>query len=393
MKRSFVMFFFLRGAAAVGSLIFTVIVAQHYTPDKVASTFLTIVYLYSFSMIAKGGMDVVALRAKFEGQSGKLILNILLTSLLFVFLSLFLVFMFFLVSGRKEVFPVAMMILPFSLNFILSSLFRSVGKVFQSSVLEPGYTFLFSALVIAAYSDYIEPILCITFGFYLQFLYGIYRSSALFRFKRSYVSPFFIKKLVGKGRSFIGISLLSYLTMWLPALIVESSLSQQDFVDYTLAMRMLAPVAFVIITIDYFISKYVRDDEFLRSDGFVILVNKSRFVSSLAVVCVVFIAYLIFEFDLVVLAELSDTVFYLFLVFSVGYLVQSLVGPMGVCLNMTGNERYVAIASYIQFLTVLFLSIFIGNLGLYFSAMTISFSLAAKSIYQLYGFRKIGVSI
>lgn len=333
-----------RGGAAIGILLFTVMLPLFYEDDIAASTLLAILYLYLLAMFSKYGIDMLLLKdipnetaTEKKNHFSSAILFVICSSVA-VSISFFTIDTLYIRSGTGG--WVVLVLIPFTCLMVFSSYLRAINKKFLSAVTENGNTFLITSLLIPILLFNVNPLLIlgvISWLFFVGFMVYFIKNSHLSFYSISIVKLHHIKKC---GYPFAVLAIMSYLIIWYPALLLEDS-SPELFVDYNLALRFVAPFTFIITTVDFFASTRVTNYIYLNEHETVSrLFYKLRafFVSLglLYVISTIWLTYWLSGYDAF---KGEFFIYYCALIFS--YYITSSLGPTGIFLNMYGQVNKV----------------------------------------------------
>ena len=274
---------------------------------------------------------------------------------------------------------------PFSALLVFSFYFRASGSIFLSAVAEPGFLFLVVSLFIlsAKFLDdtLVDPFPAFTVVNWILFLiiYCFLLKSGLFKFGCGSFSS--IKQQVTMGMPFMLLGAASYIMLWIPAFIIEVE-SPSSFVAYNLAIRMLAPVTFIIITADFYVSsrfslaKQNEDTKYIN-----MLFSNFRYLVLIvgSVYVLASLALLFYSKDFVEM--ITHEVMFFYSVFIMGYFISSLIGPCGMLLNMYGLVKYGNYATWSLALFVLILVIPVFSIyGAQGAAVLVAVSIVVKNL-------------
>lgn len=380
---SFFKLLIYRGGAAFGTLLFTLYTYSSSTVKQASMIFSFVLIIYIVTMISRFGLDILTVKdvaSLSEENSRKYfskITNIIITTnclLAIVFL-----YVYFLFYKEQEILFLSLNIIPFSMWMPISCYFRARDKNFFSALFEPGTIFLITTLVLISTNGLLilEIFTCINWVLLIFSLTYLVINQDYIISLESFRGWFSILKL---GFGYMALSVFSYVTLWLPAFFIKS-FSSGYFVDYNLAVRLIAPFTFIITTVDFFLStrfaknyvekKYhlIKDDIFLFRKFFTLFGT----------------GYLLITSGLLIIAkeyeQVTEVAFNFYVMILTGYLISSIVGPYGTLLNMSNKVRYVNYGTVSAMILVLILiypvSLFFGVNGV---VMLISISIVTRNI-------------
>ncbi|HAS6380134.1 TPA: hypothetical protein RQJ86_001455 [Vibrio vulnificus] len=386
-------FLLFRAGAAFGLLLFTLSLPYQYEIEIVSETFKTILYLYLLSMLCKWGGDMLLLKhvptlKEYEQYSWLTTMVVVSIGSVTIALCIFSLIDYFILSAG--VFESVVKILPsFVVLQLLSAYFRATEEKFISALLEHGSVFLIASLIIYFFEEYrVHPIGLLTLVFNLYccgFLLFLYFKNKV---NIKHFDCGLLKYSVRDGTSFSILAVVSYLLVWLPAFVIEN-VSASDFVGYNIAMRAVAPITFLIATVDMYLAPRITKMKSCQEHESVMLLFSS-FQKFYFVVLFFFIALFLFFHDHIGLVFENDikAVNY-FLIISFSYLFACAIGPSGMFLNMYGVVRGVNKISigllFISSILVYPLCVSFGGVG---GVVITSFVILTKSILQLFLLKK-----
>lgn len=347
--------------AALGTLLFTLLVVFYYSDEVTETVFSVILILYLLSIASRNGLELLIVK---EYHSlipidrpfwlGNMIKIIFVLSsfygLVYYFVDIFLL-------GNGYALWVLVNLFPFSSLLIFSYYFRARELKLLSALVEHGSLFLIvSALILiiqAIGGQVVNPIVILTFTNWLFFLL-IFLSLLKFNFAQfGYASYYEIKKMLISGSPFMLLAIASYMTLWIPAFVIKIE-SPKAFIDYNLAVRFLAPVTFIITTVDFYLSshfsraKVVGDIRRVNN-----LFTKFRRFFLLAGLGYIALTAILLFYAASYFDEITKQIILFYGVILTGYFASCLIGPCGILLNMYGFVRYANYATVISALLII----------------------------------------
>jgi len=366
---------FYRAGAAFGTLFFSVLITFYYSDDITEKIFSITLVLYLLSIASRSGFELLivkdyhALTCKNKPEwFGNMLSIVFVLSAIYGALYYF-IDLFFLKSGNEL--WVVVNLLPFSSLLIFSYYFRAKEFKFLSALVEHGSLFLIVSVFIVAAKliglPIENPMIILTIlnwiFFFLILILLLKFNLVQFSFTRFTI----IKKLLISGSPFMLLAIASYVTLWIPAFIIKTE-SAKAFIDYNLAVRLLAPVTFIITAVDFYLSSHFSK---AKKEGDTTIINDlfyqfRRFFLfsgvSYIVLTSVLLFYAISYFD-----EVTHQIVLFYGVVLSGYFISCLIGPCGILLNMYGLVKYANYATLISafLVTILVIPIFnvFGALG------------------------------
>lgn len=359
----------------LGTALFSVLIATLYPEEIAQNIFLLVLVLYLLSILSRNGLEMVVLK-DYCGSSQER--PLWLGNIVCVVLSMSIVYggVYYLIDclwlDYDNSLWVVLNLFPFSSLIVFSFFLRASGLMFLSAVAEPGSIFLVLSIVIMSttfLSDVlIDSILVMTITNWVLFLMTC---SFLLKFnflKFEYISLSTIRRQLLLGKPFVILALASYVLIWVPALVMQAD-SPTSFVDYTLAIRFLAPVTFMLTTADLYLSSrfsraHQRDDlkainSLFSSFRYFFLIVGSFYVATT-------IVFLLYSMSLFVI--ISEELVFFYSIILIGYLLSSLIGPCGILLSMSGLVDYANYATIsttlLVVLVVMPISAMYGGVGI-----------------------------
>lgn len=232
---------------------------------------------------------------------------------------------------------------PLTCLVVFSSYLRAREEYFYSSLTDKGTAFLGAAIIfpllieVGISVNLISVLSFIVWALFFMFMLYFIKKKELCYFD---FSIFDVIKIGSGGGSFTLLAVLSYLTVWFPAFLIENY-SVQDFIDYNLALRFVAPFTFLITTVDLFASTKVTK---------LVHTSKHHAAKELYLKFVkMFIAIGLFYFTVTVFLAFfaadsgffSQQFLFYYITLVGAYVLSSSIGPSGVFLNMYGRVKIV----------------------------------------------------
>ncbi|NOJ20343.1 lipopolysaccharide biosynthesis protein [Vibrio jasicida] len=387
-------FLLFRAGAAFGLLLFTLSLPYQYETDVVSDTFKTILYLYLLAMLCKWGGDMLLLKhipTLRESEQHSWLSTIVIISFgsMLIVLCIFGLLDFYVLGAG--VFESVVKLLPaFVILQLLSAYYRAAEEKFKSALLEHGSVFFIVSLIMYFFrGDEVHPIV------FLTLVFNVYCCGCLFvlYLKDKFNVKFFDNKLLScsfkDGASFTILAVVSYLLVWLPAFVIEN-VSESDFVGYNIAMRAVAPITFLIATIDIYLAPKITKMKGRQEHQDVMSLfasfQKLFFILFFLTIMVFYLSYSYIEF----IFEGNFKAFNYFLIISASYMVACVVGPSGMFLNMYGAVKEVNKISIGLLLISSFLVYPLCNsFGGWGGVIITSFVIFIKSLMQFFLLSKI----
>lgn len=371
---------FYRGCAALGTLLFTLYVHTYSEPSAASIIFTFILLLYLWSMIAKFGLDQIILKelpSLNDFSKIKLLSDILRIVFVICILASSINLALYLVLDLESAKWVCLNIIPFVFLQIFSAFYRAKEKKFISSVVEPGSLFFVSTLIICFFDSKYVLIVFSLVNWLFLFLF-----SFKLHHENSYINNEICGKkqlnLIRKSIGFMVLSIIAYLTLWFPAFFIQMK-SEIMFNDYNMAVRLLAPITFIITTADlYLATKFSIAFKLDGHDLIHRLIRKFRVFFVIAGGAYLMVSSIIIYWLHYKEYFFNDNVFVFYLALYLGYFLSSVVGPFGILFSMTGRVLKVNVATILSciFIFVLILPVFnyFGVIGVvYLTALSIIF--------------------
>ncbi|MCS0000069.1 hypothetical protein NB620_07210, partial [Vibrio alginolyticus] len=245
-----------RGSAAIGTLVFTIYVYIFSSKEEASLTFSFVLIIYLLSMVARFGLDIVVVKDisrmnKRDSRDlfSKVLMFLVLSSL---FLSLIIYCLYLIFEKNQELLYLALNLVPFSVWMPISCYFRAQEERFKSALFEPGNIFLFTTLFLflSQSSSVLIVFSFVSWFAFISVLIYLYTSRYISMTDKNFHGWL---QLVKSGLGYMALAVISYLTLWLPAFFIKLS-SPNAFIDYNLAVRLIAPFTFIITTVDFYLS-------------------------------------------------------------------------------------------------------------------------------------------
>ncbi|ELY5143594.1 hypothetical protein M2G92_21360 [Vibrio vulnificus] len=385
--KDFLKLLLYRGGAAIGTLLFTLYVYMFSSVEEASVIFSFVLLIYLLSMLSRIGLDIYIVKdasRMTQREGGRLFSKIITFICVFNFIISFALFFYYKKTDNSQEFLyLSLSMIPFSIWMPISCYFRTQGENFYSAIFEPGTIFLITTFFAYLLNELpmLDVFVCVNwFLFLIVFLYLIANGYYTFSFNclHGWI------ELVKSGYGYMTLSIISYLTLWLPAFFIKS-ISPDYFVDYNLAVRLIAPFTFIITTVDFYLStRFSRN--YFESKYEEILKDITIFRKFFSIIGGL---YLILTSSVLFIAEkyvhITSTVFEVYTIVLVGYIISSAIGPYGTLLNMANRVKYVNYGTAFALLVLVFfiypVNVVFGMNGI---VILISLSIVIRSLLIRY---------
>lgn len=407
-KQSFIALF-IKTLAALFAFLFNILLARKLGAEDTGIFFLCFTIIMISVVIGRLGLDNVVLRevAKYainnkwrelkgvflSSMKIAVVSSTLMTVLILFSADLVADMLFNMPEMSESLRMMSLIIIPFSLIFIISSSLKGLKKITQATFIESFFIPFFS-------------VFCLFF---------LLQDNELNKFLRYYIFIFFFTLILAfyfwyKNTAFIGkqINILSFKNiikssmplLWVASMLFINSWADRIFLGiysnpesvgvYSISMKIAMLVSFVLVAVNS--SSSAKFAEFYQSNNIMALSNYS--VKATNIMAVISFPILIF------LIIFSEEILHVFgfdfisgamalIILCVGQFINVATGSVGQILVMTNREKLLRKSIIIGMLTNLFLNfLLVPKYGINGAAIATSFSWTISNVVAFYYVKK-----
>lgn len=382
MKLKYILSALLKGCSSIGFLLYNFTLIYMYGKEDAGILIAVFSLLLGLSILAKFGFEGVIIRnvGAFSGLDRlliKRILSVCLILIIAIFISIH--YISIALEDRLLIFiadyNLVFLVPVFAFLGLSSAYIKGLKQPAIGLIVEPGNLFVLLSITAFAYhsfinqdlSSYVYSILPTTL--IITVIYSILLLS-LFRAIKGKPEGNWIKEPIG----FLGFEISSYVTVWLSNIIIYYYFGSQLVAEYSLAFRSAMIINFILVLYNIIeaptYARYFNRNQIKLSQKLV-----SQHINKLFVISLILSALLLlFVYISSIIGKVFETDVTVFVLISIGYLVNVYYGPVAMLLNMSGNSySSMLIASVAAAVYIIVLFILVELVGYY--AIPISFIL------------------
>ena len=353
---------FIRLLGAFFGYLSTFVLVRHFGTDTLGIINLTINSLNFFGVLVGYGLSISVLRFSSQFNSEELQSN-LKTLVYYIFklifpLSLFVSILLMVFNDfialkildneiYQKTIPLMAIIIPFySIHLVLIEFIRGIDKITVSEILRDSLRpFIFLIILLfLSHLGFKESFYAINVFLFLIFLIAvisiIYVLRFIYQFKNKDSNSFTINDLKTTSRPLWSVSILSYFEIFYLLFIIEIIETSTDVGIYGLSLRLALLTSFITKSIFTVLAPNIShlhwEKKHSKLQGLLKYVSKINiFISGIIFTIILIFSNEILSFFDTSLVSNSK----ILIILSLSQFINSLLGPAGIILNMTGNEK------------------------------------------------------